>query len=169
MNEPTVADYKERLDYDPSTGVFMWSASEKNARTAGKLAGSVATNGYVMIQIFGKRRLAHRVAWFITYGRWPTFSIDHINRNRSDNRIENLRDVPHRANVWNQSGKAVIVGAKQLDDGTWASVHMEFGEQIVRAGFTSSEEANRAFLAAQQKVHNPFGARPKLRPIPKKC
>lgn len=166
--EPTVEDYKERLDYDPDTGMFRWSTSKKNPRMAGKAAGTVATNGYVMILIFGKRHLAHRIAWFMTSGKWPTYSIDHINRDRQDNRIKNLRDVPHWANVWNQSNKDVLVGAKQLEDGSWASVHMEYGEQIVRGGYDSADAANLAFIAAQEKVHNPFGPRPKLRPISQK-
>lgn len=167
--EPTPNDFKERLDYDPETGLFTWSQSPKNPRMAGKKAGSVASNGYVMIQVFGKRHLAHRIAWFMTHGQWPSFYIDHVNRIKHDNRIANLRDVPQRANVWNQPDKDVLVGARRLPDGTWASVHMEFGEEIVQTGFLTSEEANNAFLTAQKKVRSPFGQRPKVRPINQRC
>lgn len=102
------------LNYDPVTGVFIWKNRELemfktyrafiqwNKRYAGTIAGSVKNNGYVFISIKKKIIRAHRLAWFITYGKWPVFQIDHINGNPSDNSIKNLRDVPPSVNAKNK-------------------------------------------------------------------
>ncbi len=69
----------------------------------GKKAGWFEkSNGYWAIGYKGKTYLAHRVIWYLHHGRWPDNHIDHINQDRLDNRIENLRDVPHSVNIRNQ-------------------------------------------------------------------
>lgn len=163
--EPTADEIRELLDYSPSTGEFKWSMSPKNGTKAGRAVGTVATNGYVMIKVLGKVRLAHRLAWLIEFGAWPAFTIDHINRCKQDNRIVNLRDVPHKANVWNRPSKAVLAGARREEDGSWSSVHIEYGEECIQPGFTTAEDANMAFLKAQEGAFQAFGTRPKVRPI----
>ena len=75
-----------------------------NTRVFGKKAGNICNkNGYLRISIFGKTYLAHRVAYAMSYGQWPTNHIDHINRDRSDNRLENIRDVLPSVNHKNRS------------------------------------------------------------------
>lgn len=84
---------KELYTYDPQTGQILLSGDSK---------GWVNKNGYVYISTpLGKKFLAHRLAWLLYYGDWPTGNIDHINRNKSDNRIENLRDVSQSVNLLN--------------------------------------------------------------------
>lgn len=79
--------------YDPLTGDITLDGSRK---------GWVNKNGYTYISTpLGKKFLAHRLAWLLYYGDWPTGNIDHINRDRSDNRIENLRDVSQSVNLLN--------------------------------------------------------------------
>ena len=85
---------KSVLYYDKDTGLFTWKISNKKGHVKeGKLAGSKDNRGYVKIQINKKDYTAHRLAWFYIYGEWPKQVIDHINRIKFDNRIENLRDV----------------------------------------------------------------------------
>ena len=85
---------RDLFNYNPITGIFTWKKSRGNQFTKpGMKAGSKDTYGHINIEINGKTYLAHRLAWLFVYDKWPDHQIDHINRNRKDNRIENLRDV----------------------------------------------------------------------------
>jgi hypothetical protein len=77
-------DLKTILHYDSETGVFT-------RKRTNKITGCVTPRGYVYIGINGKQIFAHRLAWLYVYGIMPPEQVDHINRNRSDNRISNLR------------------------------------------------------------------------------
>ena len=91
----------EILDYDPKTGEFVWKVRVNSKVPKGSIAGADHNKGYVHITIKGKKYLAHRLAWFSINKYWPTY-IDHINGNRKDNRIENLREVTCSENLHNQ-------------------------------------------------------------------
>ena len=85
---------KERLDYDPDTGVFV-------SLGTGDSIG-VHDEGYVRITMKDrKKHYAHRLAWLYVHGKWPEGDIDHIDRNKSNNAISNLRDVPRAINIFN--------------------------------------------------------------------
>lgn len=95
------------LHYNPENGVFTWKIRPDckgnfNSFLVGKKTGYLGKNGYLQIRIKGSLFLAHRLAFFYIYKRWPLI-IDHINHNRSDNRIDNLREVTSADNNKNQS------------------------------------------------------------------
>lgn len=92
---------KEVLDYDPETGVFRWKYTEGRA-IRGAEAGTIASNGYRVISINNKKHKAHRLAWMFLYRNFPISQIDHINQDRADNRIHNLRSVSALENGRNQ-------------------------------------------------------------------
>lgn len=94
---PTLSVERVRalLRYDPDTGHLYWSAT-------GERAGNIQDKGYRTIEIDGGRYYAHRVVWFHTHGVWPENDLDHINRERDDNRIANLRDVTRSENNRNR-------------------------------------------------------------------
>jgi hypothetical protein len=92
---------RELLEYDRETGIFIWKVCLSPRAPIGSVAGRLTTNRYNQIGIKGKRYLAHRLAWLYVYGEWPKKSLDHINRIKTDNRIDNLRDVHHSQNVAN--------------------------------------------------------------------
>jgi hypothetical protein len=102
MTDLTQAHLKELLHYDPDTGVFTWKDIKKNRHLAGKMAGNVSVLGYVIIKINQKYHKAHRLAWLYEFGQFPEKWIDHINRDRSDNRIANLRNADHSLNMRNK-------------------------------------------------------------------
>lgn len=89
---------KEKLDYDPATGVFTWKANFHR----GKEAGGSCSQGYRRIKIDGKLYTGHRLAWAWVHGEEPPAEIDHINQDKSDNRIENLRDGANSVNFVNR-------------------------------------------------------------------
>lgn len=91
---------KEILNYDELTGIFTrMKSSGKNFR---RKTGWISNFGYVNIRIDGKTRKAHRLAWLYVYGYMPNSDIDHINHDKSDNRICNLRVVDRKTNCENK-------------------------------------------------------------------
>jgi|SRR5215471_19524433 len=91
---------QELLDYDPDTGAFRWKVSVSNVK-AGTMAGVKRNGEYETIGINSTYYQAHRLAWLHFYGEWPDGIIDHINRDKSDNRISNLRIVTRAENMAN--------------------------------------------------------------------
>lgn len=100
----TLDELKVLLSYDPATGDFTWRVTRKWARhVAGDKAGYVnRVTGYRYITIERKNYYEHRLAWYFMTGKWP-HQIDHINRDKLDNRFSNLREVDRYRNMRNQS------------------------------------------------------------------
>lgn len=106
---------RELLDYDPETGKLTWLPRTKdnhpndqvrrrlNTQFAGREAfTTTSSKGYKRGILLNRDFLAHRVIWALHTGAWPEDQIDHVNGNRSDNRIENLRVVSNQENQKNQ-------------------------------------------------------------------
>ena len=102
-NELTAEQLRSILHYDPATGIFTWKVRTAHQVKVGDIAGCPGGDGYLRISVQSRRYQAHRLAWLHVYGSWPNDQIDHINRNRSDNRISNLRDVTQKQNHQNKS------------------------------------------------------------------
>tara|TARA_R110000850_G_scaffold29148_2_gene80695 strand:+ start:473 stop:973 length:501 start_codon:yes stop_codon:yes gene_type:complete len=98
----TLGRLKELLDYNECTGVFTWKISPAGNTKKNSIAGCDNGHGYIRIRIDGGRFRAHRLAWLYITGCHPTEQIDHINGNRSDNRIKNLREVSQLNNNRNR-------------------------------------------------------------------
>jgi hypothetical protein len=92
---------RQLLDYNPETGKFTWRHPRHGART-GKAAGTRTRHGYNQLCIDGKSYRASRVAWLWMTGEWPPHLIDHINRDRADDRWSNLRSATTTENNRNQ-------------------------------------------------------------------
>jgi len=100
----SLAELRAILRYNPETGGLVWLINSTRVR-AGSPAGTIASNGYVVIKIKGALYKGHRLAWYLGHGEWPDrdLEIDHINRVKGDNRLFNLRLVSKSVNLRNAS------------------------------------------------------------------
>jgi hypothetical protein len=98
---------KERFDYNPETGLFIRLTQVQGCRyRPGTVVETKDTKGYIIIGYNMKTYKAHRLAWLYVHGYLPIVDIDHINRDTSDNRLVNLREVTHEVNMQNQSKRS---------------------------------------------------------------
>jgi hypothetical protein len=134
---------------------------------AGKPAGRKELSGYISINIRHKgARLqfqAHRVIWMLHYGSWPQKVIDHINRDRSDNRIENLRDVDVSVNVQNKVNGKSSGHKGSMKSRTKFMSHVRVGPKYVYLGIFEREsdaqeyhrQATATLTAYAEKLRKP--------------
>tara|TARA_R110000868_G_scaffold25423_11_gene99268 strand:- start:16053 stop:16565 length:513 start_codon:yes stop_codon:yes gene_type:complete len=93
----------EILEYFPDTGIFIWKVKLGQRIYVGKEAGGIDTsNGRYYITINKTQYFRSRLAWFYVHGIWPKNEIDHRNRVKDDDRIENLREASRLENMWNR-------------------------------------------------------------------
>jgi hypothetical protein len=93
------------MQYDPESGIIT-QLSNRGRKTSAHAPNS---NGYIVIMHKRKRIYAHRLAWILTHGSIPDdMMIDHINRDRSDNRLANLRLVDAKGNATNRDTSDVL-------------------------------------------------------------
>ena len=101
---PPIDLLRERLSYDPQTGVIVWSNPPKGcSNLVNREAGVTHWTGYRRITFNYLTYTAARLAWALYYGEDPyPYDIDHINRDQTDNRIVNLRKVTRQVNNQNR-------------------------------------------------------------------
>lgn len=154
---------KQLFDYDPKTGVLRWRVSRRGKTTPGQVAGNIQGNGYRYVPFCGRLIGAHRVIWLYVNGVWPTGDIDHINRDRGDNRIENLRDVTRSQNMRNSIRKRTNASPYQgvcfdKASGKWmASITTNY-KQMHLGRYDTAEEAHNAYVKASKEIHGAYSA-----------
>ena len=105
---PPVELLRERFDYDPETGELRWRVTLGGHIKAGEMAGSVDLSGYRVVRISGALHKAHRICWALYYGEDPHgHEMDHIDRDKTNNSINNLRLVTRETNCFNRDFKSV--------------------------------------------------------------
>ena len=156
----TVAQVVDLVSYNRETGVFTWTRSRRGPVRAGEAAGYTDPKGYVVIHLFGRNIRAHRLAWFVCHGKWPSLDLDHINGKRSDNRIANLREVGNAINrenmrsprADNRSGFLGVSPAPKGSTGYRATIQLR-GRQRHLGIFPTPEAAYAAYVSAKRELH----------------
>lgn len=146
------------LDYNSNSGVFIWKyrkdvPSSWNANYSGKTTGWKHSNGYMQTCINYKKYFLHRLAWFYVYGIWPK-EIDHIDRDKKNNRISNLRILTHRENCNNRKQRQNPSGYKGITqdyrDGVWQASITLNGKTKYLGRFSSAVNAATAYNLAKE-------------------
>lgn len=155
-----VKEISQYLDYLPETGDFIWKVKTKTNRI-GSIAGNTNWRGYTSIWINAMPYSAHRLAWAICNGSWPIGDIDHINENKSDNRIRNLRQANRSQNMFNRGkNKNNTSGFKGVafckDTGRWRAQISIYGKSVKIGRFDTKEEASRAYLEKAKELRGEF-------------
>jgi hypothetical protein len=157
-NKIELSFVKALLEYNPNNGEFHWKVTRNNSVKKGSVAGWINPEGYRCIQLNNKEYKAHRLGWFLFYGEWPINEIDHINGRKLDNRIENLRDVSKKLNMWNQhkpsrNNKSGFIGVYK--HGTRYRAQIGVNGMNIRLGFFKTpEEAHEEYLNAKRYFHS---------------
>ena len=176
---PSPEVIRQLLRYEPETGKLFWkergpewfksgsrcaadSARSWNRKFAGKEAlYAIGSVGYPQGKVLNINCRAHRVAWAIHYGFWPTEHVDHVNGNRTDNRLVNLRQATRSENMCNRSApsdntsglKGVYWNAREKK---W-HVQLSFEGKRKSVGyFKDKGKAAEAYAAAAAKYHGAF-------------
>jgi hypothetical protein len=159
MSELTPGDLRALLEYDPLTGRLTWKARpasmfpggkqtpEHNAAIwNGKFAGVDArtTGRYARVAIMGGRYYAHRVAWAIHYGQWPALDVDHINGNKVDNRIANLREATVQENGQNIpikcNNRSGTMGVRWREHASGWEAYITVDGRFIHIGYFKAKE-----------------------------
>jgi len=102
LNTQGIYDHIHKyMSYNPDTGSMTWKKSTGGGQTLGAEVGHTNSKGYRGCKVCGRSYKLHRLIWLYQTGSFPKHDIDHINRNRSDNRWSNLRDVKSDVNAYN--------------------------------------------------------------------
>ena len=146
----------ELLSVDTEQGLFTWKNTMGGKAFKGDIAGSRNANGYVLIRLDGKDYLAHRLMWLYVYGAMPILQIDHIDRNRDNNKPTNLRLATQKQNSENMfrvktntSGFRGVRREARLKTKPWSATITHNYKQKHLGYYATFEEAVEARKAAE--------------------
>lgn len=154
---------KQWVHYDSETGIFVRLKAGRRChdRLIGAPVGS-NRHGYRAARLFGRTYALHQLAWLYMTGEWPSRSIDHINRNRADNRWSNLRLAARTQQNANMSPRSDgispsgVRGVYALSSGRWRARIYHNGHPLHLGVFDTIDEAKAAWLAAAHEQWGEF-------------
>lgn len=158
----TADEARQLFSYDEKSGELIWVKDVRPRAKAGAIAGFISPDdGYRRIGYKGTIYLGHRVMWLFHTGSWPDKFLDHIDGNRANNRIENLRPANHTGNNRNvarqRNNTSGFKGVSFMRrDGVWvAQITVDYKNYFL-GRFPTPEEAYSAYCKAAKQLHGEF-------------
>lgn len=178
---PSPEMLRQLLRYEPETGKLFWkergiewfkdgskSAAHNcavwNSRYADQEAMiAISSNGYRVGAIMDHKYLAHRIIMAMQFGEWPTQEVDHINRDKLDNRLQNLRLASRSENARNtRAHNDSASGLKGVmwhpSRSKWRAKIMVHGKAVCLGLFATRHQAFDAYCRASAELHGDFGS-----------
>lgn len=144
---------RELFSYCPESGTFA-------RRKSGKCVGYKKNNGYIAFTVDSTKYFSHRLAWLYVHGVWPSADIDHIDGDRSNNKIANLRDVTRSTNLQNMraaksNNKSTgLLGSYLIKQTGRYTSRIQVNKADVYLGvFDTAEDAHIAYMQAKKRFH----------------
>jgi len=147
------------FDYDFTTGIGTYKKRKGKRVKIGDRVGYIDTsNGYRYVCFEGKTYKEHRVVWFLYYGEWPKNEIDHIDLNKANNAISNLRECTRSQNLANRKtvNKLGFKGVQKTPYGKYQAKIKKGGKLIYLGTYETPEEASIAYGEAATKHFGNF-------------
>lgn len=150
---------KQLVSYNPETGLFTRLIATSRSTKVGEQIGTIHRSGYIYAMLDYETFSAHRLAWFYVHGKMPKYDIDHINGNKTDNRISNLRDVKMQVNMQNErkprkTNTSGYLGAYfRKERNKWVALLTVDGKQKRFGSFNTPEEAHQEYLRVKRFYH----------------
>ena len=134
--------------------------SAVNTQRAGKAAGVVGKDGYILVRVKGRLITAHGIVWALAKGAWPVAELDHRDLNRANNRLSNLREAVRTQNMANRPAhKDNLLGVKgvtRLGESRYRARLYAYGVAKHLGVFASVAAAQAAYLAAARQAKGVF-------------
>lgn len=150
-------DIRDLFSYNQELGELIWKIQPCKWIFVGDKAGSKRKDGYIEVGLQRKRYLLHRLIFFYHYGYFPKL-IDHIDRDQTNNRIENLREATRKVNAYNcgtpknnTSGYRGVSWCKAQSK--WTARYKHLGKYLFLGYFDSIEEAHNKRTSFERGHH----------------
>jgi hypothetical protein len=157
-------DWNNIFDYNEETGELIWKIKTAIRITIGDMAGRLNSGGYLQVGLYRKYYVVHRVVWEMHYGEIPTdYVIDHIDGDKTNNRLSNLRICTHTENLFNSKlskdnstgFKGVTYDSRRIKRPYRACINID-GKKFSLGHFATAEEASEAFNEIAKELHGEF-------------
>jgi hypothetical protein len=160
-DELTVQDVRNLFSYED--GHLYWRKKTNNFMRLDRPAGSSAgrSDSYKIIRINKRGYLAHRLIWLHVHGFWPSEYIDHIDGDKTNNRVENLREATRAENMRNKmryaNNTSGLKGVHWYRAGNkWRATIKAGGKQKYLGSFDCKAAAYLAYVVASNEAHGEF-------------
>ena len=141
---------REVLLYEPATGEFTWIRRKGTKRPS---AGYINHYGYRVIVVDQQNYHAHRLAWLYVHGTWPACLVDHVDYDKSNNAISNLREASETENQRNNRGLGYSLGHNSKN----FEARIVVNKRMIRLGsYATEQEARARYLAAAKTYFGEF-------------